>query len=139
MPKLLTKRQLQRKSTLLKHKLIRKSKRLIKKEAVLRYKEWAKAIKERDGYTCQVCNTNHKDSDPRAIQAAHILSKENYPELKLDMMNGITLCFSCHKNGRISSHLDGFAFSYFFKNKFPERYEYLIGKLQLKSVNRISL
>lgn len=127
-----TKRQIQKKATKLRHKEQRKINREIKRTNKQKYKDWSKFIKERDNYTCQICNTNHRNSDLRAIQSAHILSKENYPELILDINNGITLCFACHKNASISSHLDGFAFTEFFKNKFPDRYAYLLEKLNNK-------
>lgn len=123
--KILTKRQLQKKATLLRHKEQRKVDREIKSSKKQAYKEWAKTIRERDNYTCQVCNTDHRNSDPRAIQAAHILSKENYPKLKLDVMNGITLCFACHKNAKISSHLDGFAFTIWLMKNKPSQFRYL--------------
>lgn len=132
--KKITKRQLQKKATLLRHKEQRKIERLEKKNSKEIYKQWAKAIKERDNYTCQVCKTDHRNSDPRAIQAAHILSKENYPELKLDMMNGITLCFACHKNAKISSHLDGFVFVRWLQNNKLEQYNYLIEWLKASEI-----
>jgi 5-methylcytosine-specific restriction endonuclease McrA len=121
----LTKRQIQKKATLLKRKEERRAERLIKKSKKQLYKAWSKAIKQRDNWTCQVCKKYHKDSDPRAIQSAHILSKENYPELMLDSNNGLTLCFSCHKNAAISSHLDGVAFTFWLEKNKPEQYKYL--------------
>ena len=125
MKKILSKRELQKKATKLRHKEERKAERLVKRTAKQKYKEWADAIKERDNWTCQVCGTYHKNSDPRAIQSAHILSKENYKELMLDENNGITLCFACHKNAKISSHLDGFVFSVWLAVHKPAQFNYL--------------
>lgn len=127
-----TKRQLQKKATLLKRKEERRAERVAKKSKKQLYKNWANSIKERDDYTCQVCGTYHKHSDPRAIQASHLLSKENYPELMLDLTNGITLCFSCHKNGRISSHLDGVAFTFWLEKNKPAQYNYIKAFWSLK-------
>jgi 5-methylcytosine-specific restriction endonuclease McrA len=136
--RILTKRELRKKLTLVKHKADRKLKRDIKKSQKTAYKEWAISVKERDNYTCQICKKDHRYSDPRAIQVAHILSKENYPELKLQSLNGITLCFACHKNAKISSHLDGFAFTLFLEKNKPEQYGFLKTYLEQYHFNIIS-
>jgi len=115
---------------ILKKTIIKREKRRLKKEYKEKYAIWVKAVKERDNYTCQISDKYLKNADPRALQAAHILSKENYPELQFDVINGISLSYYYHKNAPISSHLDGFAFTEWFKNKFPDRYEYLLKKLK---------
>lgn len=126
-----SKRQLRKKATLLKHKEIRKVKRDKVKAEKLAYANWVKAVKERDNYTCQLCGK--KFSSPKAIQAMHILSKENYPELKFDIMNGLTGCYYDHKNSKLSPHLDGFAFSYWLNINKPTQYYYLRRFLELHS------
>jgi len=128
--KILTKRQLQKKATLLRHKEERKAKRLIKKNKKQAYREFVKSIKERDNYTCQISNKSFKDASPQSLQVAHILSKENYPELILDPNNVLCLSFYNHKNSPKSPHLDGFVFTHFFKEKFPKRYKYLMKKIK---------
>lgn len=57
------------------------------------YQEWRKAVFERDGYTCQVCGDNRGGN----LQAHHIKAYAEYPELRHDVQNGITLCQNCHK------------------------------------------
>jgi hypothetical protein len=109
----------------LKKTIIKREKRQLKKEGKIKYIEWVKAVKERDNYTCQISGKYLKDADPRALQAAHILSKENYPELKYDIMNGISLSYYYHKNAPISSHLDGFAFALWLMKNKPEQFKYL--------------
>lgn len=52
--------------------------------------EWSKAVKERDG-KCMECG---REED---LHAHHIKPKSTHPELKLDIENGITLCYGCHK------------------------------------------
>ena len=124
--KVLTKRQLQKKATLLRHKEKKKAERLIKKNKKQAYKAFVKSIKERDNYTCQISNKSFKNASPQSLQVAHILSKENYPELMLDPNNVLCLSFYNHKNSPKSPHLDGFVFTQWFKEKFPDRYKYLV-------------
>ena len=56
------------------------------------YKDWRKAIFKRDDYTCIIC-----DSRGVFLNADHIKPFSLYPELRLDMNNGRTLCVKCHK------------------------------------------
>ena len=52
---------------------------------------WRKGVLARDKYTCQNCNA--KDVP---LQAHHILSYEDFPDKRLDVDNGLTLCTPCH-------------------------------------------
>ena len=52
---------------------------------------WRRAIYKRDNYKCQVCSSIYN------LYAHHILSWKDYPELRYDLDNGITLCNDCHK------------------------------------------
>jgi len=51
--------------------------------------EWSKAVRLRDG-SCTKCGSLEN------LEAHHIKSKSQDPELKLHIDNGITLCFKCH-------------------------------------------
>lgn len=53
--------------------------------------KWIKEVKERDNYTCQ-------DEGPHKgrLHAHHIKDANEYPELRYEISNGITLCSSCH-------------------------------------------
>ena len=126
----LTKRQLQKKATILRKKQEKKAKRLANKLEKQKYKDFVKSIKERDDYTCQISGKSFKNSKPQALPVCHIISKENYPELMLDPNNVLCLSFYHHKNSPLSTHLDGFCFSLWFKDKFPDRYRYLVKKLR---------
>ena len=52
--------------------------------------KWAREVKDRDGYKCQECGTTED------LEAHHIKSWADYPNLRLDVNNGITLCHACH-------------------------------------------
>jgi len=58
--------------------------------ALARHKEWARAVKERDGYRCQECGATER------LHAHHIRDFASYIEGRFDLTNGITLCLQCH-------------------------------------------
>lgn len=58
------------------------------------YKEWRSAVYERDNYTCQMCGKKSNGD----IQAHHISTWYEAPELRFEVSNGITLCESCHRS-----------------------------------------
>ena len=58
----------------------------------LEYKLWVEAIFKRDKYTCVWC----KDNRGGNLDADHIKPFCMYPELRLAINNGQTLCRSCH-------------------------------------------
>lgn len=51
---------------------------------------WQREVKFRDGFKCQACGS---DQD---LHAHHIKQRAKFPEMSLDVDNGITLCRSCH-------------------------------------------
>ncbi len=57
------------------------------------YKEWRREVYKRDNFQCQVCGYNKSG----ALEAHHKKPRNKYPELLLDVDNGITLCKKCHK------------------------------------------
>ena len=58
----------------------------------IEYKQWRTTVFERDGYKCVICGYDKG----RILQADHIKSWHDYPELRFDVNNGRTLCKFCH-------------------------------------------
>ena len=56
------------------------------------YKDWRRNVWIRDNFKCKISN---KDCAGR-IEAHHILSWKDYPELRYEINNGITLCHAHH-------------------------------------------
>jgi hypothetical protein len=52
--------------------------------------EWSSKVKARDG-KCMSCGSLND------LHAHHIKHKQSHPELMLDLSNGKTLCYRCHK------------------------------------------
>lgn len=56
------------------------------------YKDWRKAVFERDNYTCVWCGITKVE-----LHADHIKPFGLYPELRTVLNNGRTLCVPCHR------------------------------------------
>ena len=78
--------------------------------------EWSNLVKERDGYTCQVCGIKKgeltKNGKVVVFNSHHILAKEGaYTHMMFDVDNGICLCQNCHRFSRVNSpHRQEFVF-----------------------------
>ena len=59
----------------------------------LEYKLWRTSVFERDNYMCQECGKRGEGD----LNADHIKPFSLYPELRLELSNGQTLCKPCHK------------------------------------------
>lgn len=60
------------------------------------YCEWRKQVWLRDNFTCKIANPDCKGK----IEAHHILGWTEYPELRYQVNNGITLCHAHHPRKR---------------------------------------
>ncbi len=49
---------------------------------------WAEDVKNRDGWECVICGLYGRGN----VKAHHILFQKNFPQLKFNLNNGITLC-----------------------------------------------
>ena len=63
----------------------------------LEYVSWRYNIYKRDWFTCQMPGCGYKG---RFIEAHHIKTFKNNPELRFEVSNGITLCRDCHNKTR---------------------------------------
>lgn len=75
-------------------KLIKSRKSVADNEKKWRYTiayiEWHDKVFKRDDNTCQHCGSI------KSLIAHHIKSYTEFPDLRIDINNGITLCRSCH-------------------------------------------
>jgi 5-methylcytosine-specific restriction endonuclease McrA len=55
-------------------------------------REWSRLVFARDNYTCRGCGQRGV-----RLQAHHILSYATFVAQRWDVINGLTLCVSCHK------------------------------------------
>jgi len=60
------------------------------------YKDWRKQVWLRDKFTCRIADNNCDGK----IEAHHILGWSEYPELRYQINNGITLCHAHHPKKR---------------------------------------
>lgn len=58
------------------------------------YKEWRLSVFIRDSYKCVVCGVGGK------LQVHHIYNWADYPELRYEVSNGVTVCSKHHPRGR---------------------------------------
>lgn len=56
------------------------------------YSAWRRSVFERDKFTCNLCGQIGGE-----LNVPHIKSFSNYPDLRYDPENAITVCVSCHK------------------------------------------
>jgi Pyruvate/2-oxoacid:ferredoxin oxidoreductase delta subunit len=58
------------------------------------YRKWRLAVFTRDCFTCQICTVYLGGGN---LEAHHLKSYADYPELRYDVDNGITLCHYHHQ------------------------------------------
>lgn len=77
---------------------------LTRPEVILRnsieYGDWRTAVFQRDDYTCQLCFERGGK-----LAAHHIREYAKHPNLRLQVNNGITLCWPCHQSVKSKERL----------------------------------
>lgn len=71
------------------------------------YRDWRKAVFERDDYTCQICFKRGG-----VLNADHIKPFTHHKELRFSLENGRTLCIECHRK------TDTYGYKSVIKNKY---------------------
>lgn len=66
------------------------------------YKTWVNAVLARDKLKCTRCQAEGVE-----LHAHHIKPWKDYPELRLDVENGVTLCARCHWKEHSASNENG--------------------------------
>jgi len=79
-------------------------------------------IRKRDNWTCQHCGKLVEKSN---AHVSHVIPRSHGDNLRWDLTNLKLLCFHCHINWWHKNPLEAYEW---FKQKFPERYKYLMGK-----------
>lgn len=64
----------------------------------LKYTDWRTAVFEKNNYGCKFCGDRSSKDGRIELNAHHIKYYNDYPELRFDVNNGITLCKSCHNS-----------------------------------------
>ena len=68
-----------------------------KKHLDSNYRNWSKSVKDRDNWKCKLLN--HECSG--RLESHHIYRWKDYPDLRYDINNGITLCHFHHPRKRV--------------------------------------
>jgi len=58
--------------------------------------EWREAVYRLFDYTCQMCEAKSGNGKKITLNAHHIKTWSEYPDLRWDISNGICLCKECH-------------------------------------------
>jgi hypothetical protein len=87
-------------------------------------KEWSKQVQERDGHKCIICQGNEY------IQSHHLLAKNRYKELSLDINCGVSLDPKCHKFSKYAAHTNPIWFSDWLQKNRPDQYNWCLERLK---------
>ena len=84
----------------------KKNKEIVAPIMSYKWKKFRKFILERDDQMCQRCYAKYGIINSDELQAHHIKSRINYPELMYDENNVITVCKTCNLQLGTSDKLD---------------------------------
>ena len=84
----------------------RETRGLLETRKLTIYQNWRKTVLIKDGYTCQKCGLKLAK-----LVVHHIQPFKDYPDLRITVSNGQTLCSDCHKK----THDGNYRKNYLFK------------------------
>lgn len=74
------------------------------------YIEWRRSILDRDGRQCVECGSTDN------LEAHHIRTWKDYPELRFVVDNGVTLCVGCHRPlNKNEEKVEGYFYAYVYR------------------------
>ena len=82
-------------------------------------------VRKRDNNTCQKCGKPVKGQNSHP---SHVYGKKAYPHMRHDLQNVKILCYYCHRQWWHRQPIEAYLW---FKEKFPERYDYLQKRKQV--------
>jgi 5-methylcytosine-specific restriction endonuclease McrA len=68
------------------------------------YRAWRQAVFMRDGHRCVACGAKGEAGCRVELHADHIKPFARFPELRLEVSNGRTLCAPCHRKTPTYGH-----------------------------------
>lgn len=71
-----------------------------------RWRKLRKRVLERDNYLCVRCLHKYNIFNSENLEAHHVKSRKNYPELELDMNNIVCVCKTCNLQLGTADSLD---------------------------------
>ena len=64
------------------------------------WRYWKNQALKRDNYTCQLCSFSERE----IMEVDHIKPRAEFPELRFELSNLVTLCPNCHRRKTIMEH-----------------------------------
>ena len=61
------------------------------------YANWRSKVFKRDNYICQECGKMSGKGNAVYLEVHHLKSFKNFPKLRHEVSNGLTLCKECHR------------------------------------------
>ncbi len=89
--------------------------------------KWSVEVRVCDGNKCAVCGQT------KFIQAHHLLPKERYPEYQFEPYNGVSLCPSHHKWGKLSAHRNPLWFAWWLCENRQGQYNWAMERIERKA------
>jgi len=94
------------------------------------WKKWREVVFERDKYICQLCGAINGNGYRVELHPHHIKSFKDYPNLRFDISNGITLCISCHN--KIHTQEAYTPVNIFYARNVAHFIKYYFGKVNIR-------